>query len=68
MGITFSFLMIGVSYLLLPFLIVSEKTTLNSYLPYLLIAFSFPHFIATYALWITRVKSWKREWWHDSLD
>ena len=63
MAFTFLFLMVGVSYLLLPVVLVTEKTSLNSYLPYLLIAFSFPHFVATYNLWFERVRNWKREWW-----
>jgi hypothetical protein len=63
MGFTLSFLMVGVSYCLLILLLFFEHSKLQPYLPFLLILFSFPHFMATYGIWFGRVKEWKREWW-----
>lgn len=54
----------GVSFIffaLTSFTLLGDKLT--SYLPYLLIFTSFPHFILTYLIWAKRVTSWKEEWW-----
>ncbi len=63
MTFTVTFLSVGVSYLLLLLLSLGDHTFLRSYLPFMLILFSFPHFMATYGIWMGRVREWKREWW-----
>ena len=56
-------LTVGVTYLLLLGASLGSMTYLLPYLPFLLIAFSFPHFLATYWIWIKRIKSVKDEIW-----
>jgi hypothetical protein len=60
---TASWLIIAVNFLLLIMVSFMKTESSHAYLPFLFIFFSFPHFMATYGVWISRVKSWKEEWW-----
>lgn len=56
------FLIAGMSYLFFLVTLFSAGDFLGAYAPWLFLIFSFPHFMATYWVWISRVKSWKNEW------
>lgn len=57
------FMMAGVSYLFYFFSLWPGVDSIRHYLPWLILIFSFPHFMATYWVWSSRVKNWKSEWW-----
>lgn len=54
--------MTGLSYFLFLLTLVDANKFIGPYVPWLFLAFSFPHFLVTYYVWTARVKSWKREW------
>lgn len=56
------FLIAGISYLFFLTTLFDAGDLLGAYTPWLFLIFSFPHFMATYWVWISRVKSWKNEW------
>ncbi len=60
---TVSLLIVLVNFMLLLTVSTIDSSSYHSYLPFMLFLFSFPHFIATYGVWISRVKSWRQEWW-----
>jgi hypothetical protein len=56
------FFMAGLSYLVFFLSLSGFLQNFESHLPFLLLIFSFPHFMATYWVWISRVRDWKQEW------
>lgn len=56
------FLIAGISYLYFLISLTEVNTLIGAYLPWLFLVFSFPHFMATYWVWFSRVESWKKEW------
>lgn len=56
------FLIAGISYLFFALTLIGDSKIVGPFAPALFLIFSFPHFMATYWVWISRVKSWKDEW------
>ena len=56
------FLIAGMSYLFFLITLTDVSSSVGAYLPWLFLIFSFPHFMATYWVWFSRVKVWKDEW------
>lgn len=56
------FLIAGMSYLFFLVTLFDGGDSFGAYVPWLFIIFSFPHFMATYWVWGSRVKNWKKEW------
>jgi hypothetical protein len=56
------FLISGLSYITLILASVAPEQFLYSYITLFMVLFSFPHFVATYIVWGTKVSSWKSEW------
>lgn len=57
------FLIAGLSYFILLLSLAGPQDLLLPYISWLMILFSFPHFMGTYWVWGSRVKNWKNEWW-----
>ena len=56
------FMIAGLSYLFFLSSFFGIDKLIGPYVPWLFLLFSFPHFMATYWVWNSRVKTWKKEW------
>lgn len=56
------FMIAGLTYLFFLSSFFGIDTFIQPYSPWLFMLFSFPHFMATYWIWSSRVKEWRNEW------